>query len=177
MVNQTNVMRLSKTRELTLTSILFAVALILSTVEMMLPPVPLMVPGIKFGLSNIVVMYSLFFVGRTSALSIVLLKAGFVLLMRGLFAGFLSLSGGILSILVMIILLSIFKEKISYLILSLFGAIFHNIGQFVAISLIMTNLYLWVYLPVLIVAGVIAGVVTATLLKVILPALQSLGLR
>ncbi len=177
MINQTNTIRVSKTNELTLTAILFAVALILSLVEMMLPPMPMMVPGMKLGLSNIVVMYALFFVGRSSALSIILLKSAFVLLMRGAFAGFLSFCGGVISMLIMVILISIFKDKVSYLLLSIFGAIFHNMGQLLAISFMITNLYLWVYLPVLILAGIIAGFATATLLKVVLPTLQKLGLR
>lgn len=168
---------LQKTRLLVLTALFFAVSLVLSLVESSLPPLPIAVPGIKFGLSNIAVMYALFFLGRSSAAAIAVLKAGFVVITRGPVAGLLSLCGGILSVAVMALLLAVFQEKISYLLLSVFGAIFHNIGQFAAISLVYTNMYLWSYLPVLLVSGVLAGAVTAALLKVIRPAFQKAGLK
>jgi heptaprenyl diphosphate synthase len=174
---ESNVIYMSKTKKIVLTAILFALALILSIVENFLPTVPIPVPGIKFGLANIVVMYTLFFIGKSSAMSIVILKALFVLMTRGAVASFLSLTGGIFSILIMIILLSIFKDKISYLILSIFGAIFHNIGQFTAVSLIYTGMNLWFYLPPLLIFGVIAGLVTSIILRFILPALKSFGYK
>lgn len=164
----------NKTKLLVLTGLLFAVALVLSVVENSLPPLAISVPGVKLGLSNIAVMYALFFLGKKQAFSIAAMKAFFVFLTRGFIAAVLSFCGGMLSLIVMSILLFIFRDKISYLILSVFGSIFHNIGQFIAISLIYTNIYLWVYLPVLLIAGVIAGIGTATLLKFIMPAFKRL---
>ena len=159
-----------------LTGMLFAVALVLSTIENMLPPLPIPVPGVKFGLANIVVMYALFFLDWKKAAAIVVLKSLFVTGIRGVVSGLLSFSGGTLSLLMMMVLIGLFRDRISYLIISIFGAIFHNIGQFVVISLLYTTLHLWVYLPVLVVSGVIAGVLTATLLRVIMPAFQKAGL-
>ena len=69
----------------------------------------------------------------------------------------------------MVLLLLIFRDRISYLILSICGAVFHNIGQLIAVSLVYSNFYLLYYFPVLLVAGVVAGVATATLLKIIMP--------
>lgn len=163
-----------KTRRLVLTSLLFAIAIVLSVVESYLPPIVTAVPGVKFGLSNIAVMYALFFLGKREAFSIAVLKSFFVLITRGFVAAVLSLSGGLLSIAVMAGMIFILKDRISYLLLSVSGAIFHNLGQFIAITAIYSNLYLWVYLPVLMVSGVLAGIATATLLKFILPALKRL---
>lgn len=168
---------LSKTHQMVLTALFFALAIILSIVESALPPLPIAVPGVKFGLSNIAVMYTLFFVNRGSAFTIAALKGVFVGMTRGAVAGLLSLCGGLVSITVMVLLMLLFREKISYLMLSIAGSIFHNVGQFVAISLIYTSMYLWAYLPVLLISGIIAGVATATLLKVIIPAFKKLGLR
>jgi len=167
---------IQKTKLLVLTALLFAVALVLSVVENSLPSVSLGIPvsGIKLGLSNIAVMYALFFLGKKPAFTIAILKASFVLITRGPIAGLLSFCGGILSLLIMSVLLLIFKDKISYFVLSIFGSVSHNIGQFMAISLIYTNIYLWVYLPVLLIAGVIAGMATSTLLMVVLPAFKRL---
>lgn len=167
---------IQKTKLLVLTALLFAVALVLSVVENTLPSISVAVPvpGIKLGLSNIAVMYALFFLDKKPAFTIAILKAAFVLITRGPIAGLLSFCGGILSLVIMSVLLLIFKDKISYFVLSIFGSVSHNIGQFIAISLIYTNIYLWVYLPVLLIAGVIAGMATSTLLRVILPAFKRL---
>ena len=165
---------MKKTKQLVLTALLFAVALVLSVVENSLPPVSGGVPGVKLGLSNIAVMFALFFLYKRQALIIAVLKAFFVVITRGPIAGLLSLSGGVLSIAVMVLLMFAFKDRISYLILSIAGAIAHNLGQFVIVSLIYTNMYLMVYLPVHLIAGIIAGIATSTLLKFILPALKKL---
>lgn len=166
---------MNKTQRLVLTSLFFAIAIILSVVENSLPPLPIAVPGVKFGLSNIAVMYVLFFIGRKEAYAVALLKAVFVFATRGWIASVLSLSGGVLSISVMVVLLILFKDKISYLILSISGAIFHNIGQLIAVSIVYTNLYLLYFFPVLIITGILAGIVTSVLLNVIKPALKRVG--
>lgn len=166
---------MQKTKTLVLTSLLFAIALVLAVVENSLPPLPFAVPGVKLGLSNVAVMYALFFLHKRQAFAIAVLKALFVAITRGFVAGLLSLSGGILSLFVMSLLLWIFKDKISYFILSVFGAVFHNIGQFAVISFIYTSVYLWVYLPVLLISGVVAGIATSALLKLILPAFKRLA--
>ncbi|WP_455716695.1 Gx transporter family protein [Anaerosporobacter sp.] len=168
---------LRNTRRLVLTGLLFAIAMVLSIVESSLPPILVGVPGVKMGLSNIAVMYALFFLNKRQAYTIAILKAGFVFLTRGAVASLLSLCGGILSLTIMIILMVIFKKRISYLILSIFGAVFHNIGQLVAISFIFTSIYIWAYLPVLLFSGILAGIATSILLKFILPALQRVGLK
>lgn len=163
-------------KRMVLTAFLFAIVLVLSVVENQLQ-IPVPVPGVKLGLSNIVVMYSLFFVEKKEALLLVILKAVFVFLTRGAVASFLSLCGGLLSVLVMILFLLVFKDKISYLMISIIGAVFHNIGQIIAISIIYTNIYLWAYFPVLLISGIIAGAATSTLLKVTLPALKKQGFK
>ena len=164
-------------RKITLSALLFAVSLVLSIIESSIPAITNTVPGVKLGLSNIPIMYALFFIGKGHALTITTLKSIFVAGTRGLVAGFLSFCGGWLSVIVMVVLLFIFKKRISYMLISIFGAVSHNIGQFTAISLIYSNLNLWVYLPVLILSGTAAGVATATLLKFILPALHKLNIK
>lgn len=168
---------MKKTKSIVLSGLLFAVALVLSMIENSLPPILVAVPGVKFGLSNIAVMYALFFLTKRQAYSIAILKAVFVFTTRGAIAGILSLVGGVLSLTVMIMLSIIFREKISYLIISIFGSVFHNLGQLVTVTFILNNIYIWGYFPVLLISGIIAGFVTATLLKFILPAFEKLGLK
>lgn len=163
------------TKRLVLTALLFAAALVLSIVESLLPPPPIPVPGVKFGLSNIAVMYALFFLSPGRAYAIAILKALFVFATRGLVAGLLSISGGILSITLMFLINIIFLDKITLTIASVAGAIAHNIGQFAVIALLYAEMSIWAYLPVLVLSGVAAGVVTALLLKVVMPALKRLA--
>lgn len=171
-MNQMEIAQMNKTQQLVLTSLTFALAMVLSLVENSLPPLP--IQGVKFGLSNIAVMYALFFLGKKPAYLIALLKGMFVFFTRGAVAGALSLAGGLLSLTVMVLLLLIFGERNSYLRLSICGAVFHNVGQFCVVQLIYTGLNLWLYLPPLLISGVIAGIVTSTMLRFILPALKQL---
>lgn len=166
---------INKTQNMVLTALIFATAIVLAIVENSLPQLPIAVPGVKFGLSNIAVMYALFFLGKKQAYTIGILKSGFVFITRGAIASLLSLSGGLLSITVMILLMAVFREKISYLVVSIFGAVFHNIGQFIVITLIYTGMNLWAYFPVLLISGLAAGIVTSTLLKFIMPAFKRLA--
>ena len=165
----------NRTRRMVLTGFLFAVMLVLSAVENALP-LPMPVPGIRIGLANIVVMYSLFFMQKRTAFQLVILKALFVFITRGAIASLLSFCGGFLSVLVMIFCLWWFKEKISYLMVSIAGAVFHNVGQLLAVSIVYMNAFLWAYFPVLLLFGILAGAATSTLLRVTLPALKRLDL-
>jgi heptaprenyl diphosphate synthase len=113
---------------------------------------------------------------RRDALIIAVLKAFFVLMTRGTVAGLLSLCGGLCSLGIMLLLILVFREKLSYLLISVFGALFHNLGQITAASLILGTA-LWFYLPVLILSGLIAGIATSFLLRVSLPAFRKLHLE
>lgn len=166
---------ITSTKRLVLTALLFGTSLVLSYVEGLFPAVP--VPGVKLGLSNVIVMYALFFLSKKQAFSIAILKGVFVFAVRGPIAGLLSLTGGILSLVAMIALSRITRGKASYLISSVTGAVFHNVGQFIVVSFIYSFGEIWIYLPWLIILGVAAGVVTSILLRVILPALQRSGLK
>lgn len=166
----------ARTKRVVLTGLLFALMLVLSALENAIP-LPMPVPGIKLGLANVVVMYSLFFMKKSTAFQLTALKAIFVFFTRGAVASLLSLCGGLLSVLVMLLLLAFLKEKISYLMISVVGAVCHNAGQLLAVSAVYTNIFIWAYFPALLVAGILAGVATSTLLKITLPALKRLDLK
>ena len=71
-----------KTRHIALSGLLFALAMALSFIEGTLV-IPGLLPGMKLGLANIVVMYALFFMGPRQALVLDVLKALFVFLVSG----------------------------------------------------------------------------------------------
>lgn len=162
--------RPSGTRRLVLLGILAALAIVLSIVESLLP-LPTPVPGIKFGLANIVVMYALVFLSWRDALVLAVLKALFAFITRGATAGLLSLCGGLLAVAAMSLALWLLKDKISYLALSVLGAIAHSMGQLAAASVLLGTV-MWYYAPILLIAGVATGAITSLLLRATLPAMQ-----
>ncbi|MDL2252874.1 Gx transporter family protein [Ruminococcaceae bacterium OttesenSCG-928-I18] len=167
-------MKNSKARLVAFTGVLFALALVLGLFENVLAAALGLPPGVKPGLGNVVVMFCLFCVSKKQALLLVLLKAGFAFLVRGAVAGALSLAGGMLSLVVMCLLL-LLPTPPSVLLLSVFGAICHNLGQILVVGLLFGQA-VWVYLPILLVSGVAMGSLTALLLRVVLPPLRRIGL-
>ena len=163
-----------KTRELTALGLLFALALILSFLEGLLPPVPFLPPGVKPGLSNIVTMYCLLYLGAGQALLLAVLKAGFAFITRGITAGLLSGCGGLLSIAVMLIVMIPKRHQASVFLLSVCGAVSHNIGQLAAAGLMVGGFAAFAYLPMLLVSGVVMGAVTGLMLRAVLPAISKL---
>ena len=156
------------TKKITFLSIMLALMLVLATIERILPPFPMLPPQFgRIGLPNVIIMYMIFFLGKKEAFIMVILKAIFGLLMRGPTAGLLSLSGGLLSVGIIIFLWWVFKDKISYVSLSIAGAIGHNFGQLIVAGFLVQNWGLVVfYLPVLLIAGAIFGTVTGVFLKI-----------
>lgn len=164
-----------KTKKITTMGLLFALGMVLSFLEGMIVPLFGMPPGIKLGLSNIVVMYCMVYMGFSSAAELAALKALFAFLTRGATSGLLSLLGGFFSIIIMFVLKKILKDKVNYYTLSVFGALFHNIGQLVGASLIFGTSTVMYYLPILAISAVIMGIVTGAILNIVIPALKRLG--
>ena len=156
--------------------LLFAVAVVLSYVEGMIV-IPGLPPGVKLGLSNIVTMYCVFFLGTTKAYTLAVLKALSVLLMRGPTGALLSLLGGVVSVTVMLLLLRLRKQKLSYLVISILGAIGHNMGQLLGASMLTGTTLTLYYFPILILSGIMMGFVTGLVLKTVLPAVEKLDRR
>ena len=78
-----------------------------------------------------------------------------------------SLSGGILSYLIMLLLKNI--KGFSIVGISIAGGVSHNIGQILAAILIIQNSKIVYYLPPLMIAGIITGALIGFLAKRILP--------
>ena len=150
-------MRSQKARETAWTGMLFALAIALSYLESLVSPLLGLMPAIKLGLSNIVVMYALLFLRTRTALLLVVLKALFAFLTRGATAGFLSLCGGALSLAVMLVLLQL---PVSGYIFCAGSALAHNLGQLAVASAVMGTTAIGYYLPVLLISGVITGAFT-----------------
>lgn len=134
-----------------------SLALILSYVEVLLPPIFAAVPGIKMGLANIVVIFLLYRCSLREAAAVSLVRIVLVALLFGNAASLIySLSGGILSLAVMALLrkAGLFSE----LGVSVAGGVFHNAGQVLAAMILLDTPELLYYLTVLTVTGSLAGI-------------------
>ena len=164
----------SKAKYVALSGMLFALAMALSFTEGMLT-IPGLLPGMKLGLANVVVMYALLFMGPGQALVLDLLKALFVFLVSGPTAGFLSLCGGLLSLAVMWLLYDVLPWRPTWFILSVCGAFGHNVGQLLGAGMLISSAMSLYYAPIMLVLGLVMGALTALILRALLPALGRLG--
>lgn len=148
---------MSKTQKIALNGALAALAMILSYVEMQIPAF-FAVPGVKLGLTNIVVLVALYVLGEKNAFFINVVRIVAVSMLFGNIMGFaFSIAGGMLSTLVMILLKK--TSRFSVAGVSVAGGISHNVGQIiVAMILLNTKAIIW-YLPVLWISGIVSGAI------------------
>ena len=139
--------------------VLTAVALTVFAIEARLPSLA-PIPGIKLGLANIVTVWALVMLGPVDAALVLLAR----ILLGSLFCGsattlMYSLSGGTLCYLVSLLLYRLVGKKQIW-VLSVVGAMAHNVGQLVTASLVMRSAAVWSYAPVLMISGIITGAFT-----------------
>lgn len=161
-------MRRERIKRITFTALMTAIAVVLSFVEGLLPTAYFMPPGSKLGLSNIPVMFSASRLSMGETLFIVLAKSVFVFITRGFTAFCMSLAGGILSAICMIILLRN-KTGFGYAGIGILSAIFHNLGQLSVSFFLVQSSAIIGYAPVMLIASVITGLLTGTLLRLVMP--------
>ena len=155
-----------KTKKLTTLGLSAALALILSYVENLLPPL-MAVPGVKVGLPNIVILFLLYRYGWREAGGVSLIR---LLLSAALFTGFAAffygLSGAVLSLAGSTLLKK--SGRFSPLGVSVAGGVLHNLGQIALAALVLNSGYLFAYLPVLLLSGTVAGAVVGLLASILI---------
>ena len=150
-----------------------AVAMICSYIETLIP-FSVGIPGIKLGLANIVVLM-LYAVGTKEALLVSVLRIVLVgILFGNAFSILYSLSGGILSFLVMVLLKK--TEKFSCISVSITGGISHNIGQIIVAAWIVNSYNVFFYVPVLLLAGLLTGLLIGVIAKEVIVRLKNITL-
>ncbi len=146
-------------KKLATLSVFTVIALTIFVAESAIPnPVP--IPGIKLGLANIVTL--LLLMNFTPAETFWVLLAR--ILLSSVFSGqivtlFYSLCGGILCFAAMYVINRFLCARFVF-ITSIFGALFHNIGQILVAYATTRTTGIFVYLPFLTVSGIITGLFT-----------------
>ena len=141
--------------------------MILSFVESQIPAF-VAIPGVKIGLTNIVVIYSLYKLGWKYAAVISFVR---VLLVGILFGNgvslIYSLAGAVVSFAVMVLLMKL--KVFSTAAVSVAGGVMHNMAQIGMACIIMETNLLTYYAPFLVLSGTLAGiaigVISAIMLK------------
>lgn len=160
-------MKQTKTKKLILTAILTAAALVAFTIEAAIPPLT-PIYGIKLGIANVFTLFTLYAVGKPYAAAVLFLRITLGSIFTGQLVSFVySLTGGVLSFLLMLLLRRFFPVKQLW-VLSALCAVMHNAGQLAAAILMTSTVQLIYYLPVLIVSGIITGVFTGLCAQLVL---------
>lgn len=137
--------------------LLAALAMVFSYVESRIP-VFFAVPGMKLGLTNLVVLTALYRQGERAAFGINLVRIVLTAFTFGNMSAMIySLAGGCLSYLVMILCKR--SGKFSMAGVSIAGGVAHNIGQILVAIFVLETAQLVYYLPFLLIAGTAAGFV------------------
>lgn len=153
--------------KMAITGILTAGAIIIGIIESFIPSIG--IPGVKLGLANIVILITLYELGIIEALFVNLARVFLVGLLRGTIftmGFFMSLTGAILSLGIMILFYLLIK-KFSIIGVSVIGALFHVFGQILVAWLFLSTPYILYYLPVIAISAIITGVlvgITANLI-------------
>ena len=146
-----------KTLKLTTLALTISFAMVLSYIESRIPAF-VAIPGIKVGLANIAVIFTLYKLGIKEAITVSIIR---VLLVSMLFGNPVSLiysiSGAVLSLFTMVILKKL--TPLSEVAVSVSGGVMHNVGQIAAASFMLSTNVVVYYLPFLLVSGTIAGIV------------------
>ena len=149
-------------------SMLLAMGIVLSIIESFIPIFNGMIPGLKIGLSNIIILYVLYRYSIKDTFYVVILKVLLVGILRtGLFSinFYFSIVGGILSVIFMSLFM---KTKLSIIGVSIVGSIFHLIGQIIVAIILLNSFNLIYYIPYLIIFGTISGIIIGIITKDIL---------
>ncbi|MBQ8192906.1 MAG: Gx transporter family protein [Bacilli bacterium] len=157
-----------KTKDITMISILTAISVVISIIESYFDFIGSIIPGLKLGLANIVVIFALYKYNFKTAITISIIRVFVVALIRTGFGinFFFSLVGAIFSIISMLL---IKKTRLSIVGVSTVGSICHSIGQVLVGILILDNYNIIYYLPYLLLfsipTGIIIGLIARKLLK------------
>ena len=168
-------MSTNKTTKMIYMGLLISTALILSLIEKMIP-VPFIAPGAKLGLANLIIIISVCTLDNyKEAFTVLILRILLSTLLGSSFSMLMySISGGILSFIITVLVKKLGGKYVSIIGVSSAAAVFHNIGQLFVASLIVDNWGIFLYLPILSVAGIGTGIFVGLSANYILSHLKKL---
>lgn len=165
------------TKKIVILSVLMALGIVLNAMEnLFLPWSILPIPGARIGLANIVFLILLLLENFKTAITLSVLRIFILGALTGTIATPvfpLSLGGAVLSLLFMKIARLALGDKLSLIGLSIIGAVGHNVGQLLVLS-ILPGLFpgisvLYLLLPGLLLMAIPAGMITGWVVERVYP--------
>ncbi len=165
-------------KELSTAALLLAAGIIIQGVEALYLP-SLMIPGAKLGLANSITMLAIILFGWREVLTHVALRTTAVSLITGTFLSttyLYSLTGALLSAVVMLLVYRHLYGPLSYVGVSICGALVHNLTQLTLSIFILGHIGIVSLLPWLLGFALLTGTGNGTLVNIVGPRLDDLGL-
>lgn len=157
-------------------AILSAYALALHGFESL---IPMPIPWVKVGLANIISLTAFILLGLRAAMMVTLIRVVIASIFSGSFLGpgfFLSMGGGLASVLAMGSAFSLFPGVFGPVGLSLIGALLHNLAQlFLAHALFVRKIEpVLLIAPILVLIGTITGLVNGLASDLLIKGLKNI---
>ncbi|MGV8147078.1 MAG: Gx transporter family protein [Alkaliphilus sp.] len=146
-------------RKFTQIAMLTSLGIALHIIEVYIPnPLIVFAPGAKLGLANIIALVTLVLFGLKYGLLVNILRC----IIGGLVVGSVmsmmySISGAIVSTFVMWVAYKYLNNYFSLIGVSLLGAIGHNVAQLFVASLLVSNIRIFIYLPIMMLVSIFTG--------------------
>lgn len=146
-------------RKLIRLAMLLSLSIVLGLIESFIPIFQNIIPGLKLGLANIVILFILYTYTFKDALYVSIVRVFLLGMIRtGLFniIFFFSLSGALFSV----IMMALAKKytKLSIVGISVLGSISHSIGQILVAMVGLSNFNIVYYLPYLLLLSIPTGI-------------------
>lgn len=156
----------SGTRKLALMALFVTLALMLSYIETF---VPMVIPGAKLGLANIVTLTALVIFGLKEAGAIVLIRTTIsAFLFTSVSTLMYALPAGLVSLCAMCLMLKISKKDSGLLSVSMIGAVSHNLTQIVVAMFVLEQMRVMAIMPWLILLAVPTGLIVGYVSKLMI---------
>ena len=149
-------------------SALLCLCLAINALEsILMHPLVIPFPGVKLGLSNIVILYAISTNEKTLPWILTISKTVFGALLFGSpLTFFFSICGGLFSVSLMLLSKPLINQKFSFFSISIIGSLGFQIGQSLATYLIYGTPVLY-YIPILLFFGILSGALLGTIQNIL----------
>ena len=162
-------------KKVSLYGILVALAFIASYIEVLIP-FNFHIPGMKLGLANIAVLIALYAGGVKAGITVSIIRIILVGLTFGNpYSAIYGLSGGVLSLVVMMLLKR--TDFFGMIGVSMAGGVAHNLGQLLCAMILLKLPAVFTYLSYLILVGTVTGALIGIIDEEVLKRLKGLLVR
>lgn len=160
-----------RNKNISIAGMLIACGILFGYVEYLIP-LPIGIPGVKVGLANIITVVSLYLLGPSLSLVVLLLR---VFLSGILFGNFFGIVYGLSGAVTAFIAMQIGKKAgiFSVIGVSIWGGVMHNVAQLIVACFLVSQIKLSFYLPVLLLSGLICGAIVGIISLEVLNRLKS----